>query len=85
MALKTVRAKKGYVMDDLDLHDRRPFRKVLLPSYFDFVMSSNDPFDTHNASVLPALARLFRSLYPYDTREISADCALKVIVRESAL
>ena len=77
---KIGRTKKAYVMDDLDLQDRRPYRKYLLPAYYEFIMSSKDPFDTHAESVIPALTQLFRFLYPHDNRIITADCALKILV-----
>ena len=80
VAMKSNRPKRGYVMDDLNLQDRRPYRKYLLPAYYEFIMATKDPFDTHSDGVLPALTRLFQFLYPHDKRIITSDCPLKVLV-----
>lgn len=74
-------AFKRFVMDDLKI-DRRVFRMVLLPSYYEYILSLDDPFNTHTESVLPALQRLYESIFPGNNHEMESDGPIKRLVRE---
>ena len=74
-----VKQIKRFIMDDLQL-DRRNFRRMLLPTYFDYVMCLDDPFNTHEETIISALRRMRDIIFPQDTQEIAADGPLKVLV-----
>ena len=60
--------------------DRCWFRRILVPTYNEFMMSQEKAFDVHAESVISELQEMYNCIFPYDPQRISEDSAIKFIV-----
>lgn len=71
--------RNHFTYDDLPVN-RFSFRKIFLPTYFEFLMSLKDTFNLHNEAVIPGMQKIYNKLYPLIPYQITDDCPLKVLV-----
>ena len=75
---------KRYSMDDITVN-RRVFRKVFIPLYIDFMMTTIVPFEIHDDHVIPEFQKIFNSVFPYDKQQITEEDPIKYVVCRSIM
>ena len=66
-------------MNDVQV-DHRRFRRVLIPTYNEYMMSRPNPFDLHDKNALEMLQSIYDSVFPYDSQRITENSPVKYIV-----
>lgn len=71
---------KRYTMDDISVN-RRLFRQKFVPTYCEFIMMLENPFDLHGEQVIFALQRIFNFVFPDDKQLVVEEDPIKFVVR----
>ena len=71
---------KRYTMDDIPVN-RRMFRQKIVPTYCEYIMSLENPFDLHGDPVVFGLQRIFNFVFPQDRQLVTEEDPIKFVVR----
>ena len=71
---------KKFTMRDIVV-DHKIFRYIFIPSYFDYLMTRDDPFWLRDSSIIEPMQKLWNAVFPYEPLMILLDCPVKFVVR----
>ena len=70
---------KRFTMDNISVN-RRTFRQKVIPTYIEFMMSLENPFDLHNDKAVEALRRIFNFVFPEEKQLVTEEDPIKYLV-----